>query len=127
MGRLRVMEDFYWDLFESNKDAIVYTEYEEAYMGHTTSIHGKSVAVYHTNLVLGCIMEVLKNTEGYLDKLHEKTKGEEQQMVNIMIDDAEVYFDEVLIPEVKTMEKSNAPIFIEAPTHDSRFDYEEEE
>jgi len=121
------MDDYYWDLLEANKDAIVYTEYEDAYMGHTTSIHGKSVAVYHTNLLLGCIMEVLKNTEGYLDKLHEKTKGEEQQMVNIMIDDAEVYLDEILIPEVKAMDPSNAPVFVEAPTHDSRFDYMGEE
>ena len=120
------MNDFYWDLLEHNKEAIVYTEYEEAYMGHTTSIHGKSVAVYHTNLVMGCIIENLKNTPGYLDKLHEKTDGNEEEMVNLMIDDAEKFFDEELIPEVKTMKKENAPIFVEAPTHDSRFEFEEE-
>ncbi len=126
MDRLRVMEDFYWDLIEANKDAIVYTEYEEAYLGHTTSIHGKSVAVYHVNLVLGCIMEELKLTEGYLDKLHEQTKGSEQEMVNIMINDSETYFEKDLMKEVQEMPQENAPIFVEAPTHDSRFDTEEE-
>jgi hypothetical protein len=120
------LNDFYWDLLENNKDAIVYTEYEDAYMGHTTSIHGKSVAVYHTNLVMGCIIENLKNTPGYLDKLHERTEGNEEEMIGLMINDAEEYFDEQLIPEVKEMPLENAPMFVEAPTHDSRFDYEEE-
>lgn len=120
------LNDFYWDLLENNKDAIVYTEYEDAYMGHTTSIHGKSVAVYHTNLVMGCIIENLKNTPGYLDKLHERTEGNEEEMIGLMINDAEEYFDEQLIPEVKEMPIENAPMFVEAPTHDSRFDYEEE-
>jgi hypothetical protein len=120
------MDDYYWDLLEANKDAIVYTEYEEAYMGHTTSIHGKSVAVYHTNLVMGSIIENLKDTPGYLDTLHERTEGNEEKMVGLMINDAEAFFDEKLIPEVKAMPSENAPIFIEAPTHDSRFDYEEE-
>lgn len=119
------MNDFYWDLLENNKDAIVYTEYEDAYMGHTTSIHGKSVAVYHTNLVMGCIIENLKNTPGYLDKLHERTEGNEEKMIGLMINDAEEYFDEKLIPEVKEMPIENAPMFVEAPTHDSRFDYED--
>ena len=120
------MNDFYWDLLENNKDAIVYTEYEDAYMGHTTSIHGKSVAVYHTNLVMGCIIENLKETPGYLDKLHERTEGNEEEMIGLMINDAEEYFDEHLIPEVKEMPLENAPMIVEAPTHDSRFDYEEE-
>jgi Na+-translocating ferredoxin:NAD+ oxidoreductase RnfG subunit len=120
------LNDFYWDLLENNKDAIVYTEYEDAYMGHTTSIHGKSVAVYHTNLVMGCIIENLKETPGYLDKLHERTEGNEEEMIGLMINDAEEYFDEQLIPEVKEMPLENAPMFVEAPTHDSRFDYEEE-
>ena len=120
------MNDFYWDLLENNKDALVYTEYEDAYMGHTTSIHGKSVAVYHINLVMGCIIENLKNTPGYLDKLHERTEGNEEEMIGLMINDAEEYFDEQLIPEVKEMPIENAPVFVEAPTHDSRFDYEEE-
>lgn len=120
------MDDFYWDLMEANKEAIVYTEYEEAYLGHTTSIHGKSVAVYHVNLVLGAIMEQLKLKEGYLDKLHEKTKGSEQEMVNIVITDAENYFEQELMEEVREMPQENAPIFVEAPTHDSRFDMEEE-
>tara|TARA_R100000742_G_C4261596_1_gene79402 strand:+ start:518 stop:886 length:369 start_codon:yes stop_codon:yes gene_type:complete len=121
------MNDFYWDLLENNKDAIVYTEYEDAYMGHTTSIHSKSVAVYHTNLVMGCIIENLKDTPGYLDTLHERTEGDEQKMVGHMIDDAEIYFDEKLMVEVKGMPVENAPIFVEAPTHDSRFDYMDEE
>lgn len=120
------MKDFYWDLLEKNKNAIVYTEYEDAYMGHTTSIHGKSVAVYHTNLLLGCIIETLKETQGYLDKLHERTEGDEEKIVNLMIDDAEKYLEEILIPEVKQMNKENAPVFVEAPTHDSRYSYEEE-
>ena len=126
MDRFKIMDDFYWDLMEANKEAIVYTEYEEAYLGHTTSIHGKSVAVYHVNLVLGAIMEQLKLKEGYLDKLHEKTKGSEQEMVNIVITDAENYFEQELMEEVREMPQENAPIFVEAPTHDSRFDMEEE-
>ena len=121
------MNDFYWDLIEANKDAIVFTEYEDAYMGHTISLDGKSVAVYHTNLVIACIVNMLKNDERYIKDLAVATNEDEEAMVNEILKDAEVYLDDVVLKELSTLDKSNAPIFVKAPTHDSRFEYMEEE
>ena len=47
--------DIYWDLYELNPDAVIYIEYEDAYVGYTSNAKGFWVAVYavsYTHLTL---------------------------------------------------------------------------
>ena len=47
--------DIYWDLYELNPDAVIYVEYEDAYVGYTSNAKGFWVAVYDNGAITEAI------------------------------------------------------------------------
>lgn len=67
-------EDLYWDLKELNPDAIIYTEYHDAFMGFTLK-NNKYVAVYEATGVEETIARNLMEDEDFLDDSFTKMDG----------------------------------------------------
>jgi len=60
-------EDLYWDLKELNPDAVIYTEYHDAFMGFTLK-NNKYVAVYDATGIEESIAQELMQDENFLDE-----------------------------------------------------------
>lgn len=67
-------EDLYWDLKELNPDAVIYTEYHDAFMGFTLK-NNKYVAVYEASGVEGTIAQQLMEDEDFLNDSFIKMDG----------------------------------------------------
>lgn len=67
-------EDLYWDLKELNSDAVVYTEYEQAFMGFTLK-NGKYVAVYDSSVIEDIIARGLMENPSFLDHCFKEIDG----------------------------------------------------
>jgi len=67
--------DIYWDLNELNPDAIIYTEYENAYAGYTCNHYGIWVAVYDNRAVEESICAGLLATEDFINLCLKEADG----------------------------------------------------
>lgn len=67
-------EDLYWDLKELNPNAVIYTEYHDAFMGFTLK-NNKYVAVYEASGVEESIQKTLMEDENFLNEAFEQMNG----------------------------------------------------
>ena len=67
--------DIYWDLYELNPDAVIYVEYEDAYVGYTSNAKGFWVAVYDNGAITEAITAGLLAEPGFIDQCIKEIDG----------------------------------------------------
>lgn len=67
--------DIYWDLYELNPDAVIYVEYEDAYVGYTSNSKGFWVAVYDNGAITEAITAGLLAEPEFIDQCIKEIDG----------------------------------------------------
>tara|TARA_Y100001972_G_scaffold125986_1_gene178544 strand:+ start:1707 stop:2072 length:366 start_codon:yes stop_codon:yes gene_type:complete len=119
-------DDFYWQLLQENPEAIIWEEYEQAYLGIGTRDDLKSVAVYDIRVLQGLLIEELLEDKEYMDELTKVYKDNEEAITQQIIQDSvRTYVEKIFSDKVGKPE--NRPIFLDIPYLDSRYEMLEEE
>tara|TARA_B100000287_G_C20494466_1_gene726436 strand:- start:50 stop:415 length:366 start_codon:yes stop_codon:yes gene_type:complete len=119
-------EDFYWQLAEDNPEAIVWDEYREAYLGVGSKNGQKPVAVYDMRVLQGLIIEDFLSRPDYMEAMYEKYDDNEEAMTKQVVKDS-IKFIEDKVMNAEGSDGENAPIFLDIPYIDSRYEMMEEE
>ena len=114
--------DFYWELAELNPDAVVFEEFEEAYLGTAMRNGFKPVAVYSYNYIVNILTAGMLDDPKYMKELIEEGIVEEEEQVANAIDRAIEYFDYNVAGVGKGENNEDAPIFLHSPVYDERED-----
>lgn len=118
--------DFYWQLLQENPEAIIWEEYEQAYLGIGTRSNMKSVAVYDIRVLQGILIEELLEDEKYMDELTKVYKDNEEEITQQVIQDSVRTYVEKIFSD-KVGKEEDRPIFLDIPYLDSRYEMLEEE
>jgi hypothetical protein len=114
--------DFYWELAELNPDAVVFEEFEEAFLGVAHRNGFKPVAIYSMDFIVNIVAaEMLENNEFMKDLLDRDIIEEEDQVDEAMIQ-AKEYFEFNIANVGKGEGNEDAPIFLHSPQFDERGD-----
>jgi len=116
------MNDFYWQLAEDNPEAVIYEEYEQAFLGVALKNNMTPVAVYDLRVVMGLLVEEI-GTDDYVEEYLSDIEKTEEDLVSHLLESANNYIETKLLGGEET-DNENYPIFLEIPMLDSR--YEEE-
>ena len=119
-------EDFYWQLAEDNPEAIVWDEYREAYLGVGSKNGQKPVAVYDMRVLQGLIIEDFLSRPDYMEAMYEKYDDNEEAMTKQVVKDS-IKFIEDKVMNAEGSDGENAPIFLDIPYIDSRYEMMEED
>ena len=118
------VNDYYWELSELNPDAVVYEEFESAYMGIAVRQGLKPVAMYDIEAILNVIGQNLLRDEELMQSINEEHE-DEQDKVDALYDEATQYFDANVVGGMFGTDNENGPIFLQIP--DANFDERIEE
>jgi len=118
------VNDYYWELAELNPDAVVYEEFESAYMGIAKRVGLKPVAMYDTETIINTIGFNLMQDKEFMENL-EKDHTEEQDKIEALYDEASQHFDFNIAGGIFGEDNENGPIFLQMP--DVNFDERIEE
>ena len=119
-------QDFYWQLAEENPEAIVWDEYVEAYLGVGNRQGMKPVAVYDMRVLQGIVIEDLIGDIKLMDELAEKHQDNEESLTSDIIRLSKEFMETQIFTS-KGSDGENAPIFLDIPYIDSRYETMEEE
>ena len=119
-------EDYYWELAEENPDAIVWEEYEQAFLGIGYKHNMKPVAVYDKRVLHGLIIEELLLDDAFIDSLTKEHDDNEEAITQAVVKEAIKTFNEKVFPDEEG-DFDNRPIFLDIPYLDSRYEMMEEE
>jgi len=111
--------DFYWELAELNADAIIFEEYEDAYLGYAHRIGGlKPVAVYSYSIIVNQLAAAYSYDEELVASLEEKFKDESETellIVEELMNMAVEYVDFNVVNTAGGEDNENGPIFVMEP------------
>ena len=118
------VNDYYWELAELNPDAVVYEEFESAYMGIAVRVGLKPVALYDTETIINTVGFNLMQDKEFMEKINEE-HTEEQDKVDALYDEASQHFHQNIEGGIFGKDNENGPIFLQMP--DVNFDERIEE
>ena len=116
------VNDYYWELAELNPDAVVYEEFESAYMGIAVRVGLKPVALSET--IINTVGFNLMQDKEFMEKINEE-HTEEQDKVDALYDEASQHFHQNIEGGMFGKDNENGPIFLQMP--DVNFDERIEE
>lgn len=119
-------EDFYWQLLQENPKALIWEEYEQAFLGIGSRDGMKSVAVYDVTVLQGLIIEEILEDKEYMKILSETHDDNEEAMTQDIIKESVRTYVEKIFSDTEG-ELEDRPIFLEIPMLDSRYEMMEEE
>ena len=119
-------EDFYWQLPQENPKALIWEEYEQAFLGIGSRDGMKSVAVYDVTVLQGLIIEEILEDEEYMKMLSKTHNDNEEAMTQDIIKESVRTYVEKIFSDTEG-ELEDRPIFLEIPMLDSRYEMMEEE
>ena len=117
------VNDYYWELAELNPDAVVYEEFESAYLGMAIKTGLKPVAIYDSQGIINTIGYSLMQDKEFVKTL-EQYENEEDE-VDAVYTAAVEHFDVNIAAATFGDNNENGPIFLEMP--DENFDERIEE
>lgn len=117
------VNDYYWELAELNPDAVVYEEFESAYLGMAIKVGTKPVAIYDSQGIINAIGFSLMQDKEFVKSLEEYETEEER--VDAVYTAAVEHFDNNIVGATFGDNNENGPIFLEMP--DENFDERIEE
>lgn len=112
--------DFYWELAELNPDAVVFEEFEDAYLGYATKNGMKPVAIYSYDYIINIVAKSMMEDEEFVKGLVDDNIVDEAEQVATAIDEAISYFDYNIGGLGKGKDNEDAPIFLHVPRLDER-------
>jgi len=112
------VNDYYWELAELNPDAVVYEEFEDAYLGMAFKTGLKPVAIYDTQGIINAIGITLMTNKEFMEELKE-IESEEDKVEKVLTAATE-HFDHNISSQTFGDNNENGPIFLEMP--DENFD-----
>jgi len=118
------VNDYYWDLAELNPDAILFEEYEGAFMGHAHKDGLKPVAVYNYEAIVGIVAEGYTKDEEYMARIKDEYGEDAEKTMQAVFQEAEDWVDYNVLG---TQVGENGPIFLMLPTQDERWAIGEQE
>ena len=119
-------QDFYWQLAEDNPQAIVWDEYVEAYLGVAHRQGMKPVAVYDMRVLQGIVIEDLLADSKLMEELIEKHEDNEESLTKDIVNLSKEFMENNIFTS-EGSDGENAPIFLDIPYIDSRYEMMEEE
>ena len=113
--------DFYWDLAELNPDAVVFDEFQEAYLGYGYKNGMTPVAVYSYDFIINLLAtSYLEDPEWAESRLEGIDEEDEAAQVATALEDAMEYFNYNVPGVGKGDNNEHGPIFLKVPQWDSR-------
>lgn len=114
-------DDFYWDLAELNPDAVVFDEFQDAYLGYGYKNGMTPVAVYSYDYIINILATTyIEDPEWCKDRLEGIDDNDEEAQVAVALDDAIEYFNYNVSGVAKGDNNEHGPIFLKVPQWDSR-------
>ena len=112
--------DYYWELAELNPEAVVFEEFEEAFLGvgHRNGL--KPVAIYSYDYIVNIIASDMLDTDEFMKDLLDREIIEEEDQVSEAMMQAKEYFDFNIGNVGKGNNNEDAPIFLHSPQFDER-------
>ena len=112
--------DFYWELAELNPEAVIFEEFEEAYLGVAHRNGMKPVAVYSYDFIINILASEKVYDKKFIKELVEKNITEEEDQVDEAMNQAMEYFSYNIGGIGKGKDNEDAPIFLHSPQFDER-------
>ena len=112
--------DYYWELAELNPEAVVFEEFEEAFLGvgHRNGL--KPVAIYSYDFIVNILASDMLDSEEFIKTLLDDDIVEEEAQVAEAMSQAQEYFDFNIANVGKGDGNEDAPIFLHSPQFDER-------
>tara|TARA_R100001460_G_scaffold69880_1_gene110490 strand:- start:1931 stop:2293 length:363 start_codon:yes stop_codon:yes gene_type:complete len=117
--------NFYWTLIDMNPNAIIWEEYEDAYLGVALKSGQTPVAVYDKKIVQGMIMENILKDEKFINDMVEIYGDNEEAITREVVKEGFKTFTEKIFVDTEG-DLENRPIFLDIPFADTEYYMEEE-
>ena len=104
-------EDFYWQLLQENPKALIWEEYEQAFLGIGSRDGMKSVAVYDVTVLQGLIIEEILSDKPFMKQLSELHNNNEEAITqDVVKESVRTYIDKIFTDTEGELEETAPPV-----------------